>query len=121
MNRYAAHTGMIVQFHYKGKTHVARIEKINPKNFKVMTMDGKMWNAHPSLLTPSTEDFEVKDSEVFHPGTVVLYKDDHFVVLTSKGNGTLHLAKLGGDKNGLFYTGVSPTRVKKVEFELETV
>lgn len=124
MNRYAAHTGMIVQFAYKGKIHVARVEKVNPKNIKVMTTDGRTWNVSPSLLSPSTLDFDLDTSKSFSLGTVVNFASKPgtlFVIIKQRSEGNYNIAELGGSKDGKYYTGVSVTSLEQVDFALEGV
>lgn len=50
--RYARHVGERVQFEARGRTYKGEVEKINIKNIKVITDDGRRWNVSPVLLSP---------------------------------------------------------------------
>lgn len=121
--------GQIVSFHSKGSSGplvIGKVTKVNPKNIKVLSTDGRTWTVHPSLLSPSTEEFTLDTSKTFSLGEVVrdtgsLSSKGLLVVIKVRSDSTLNVATLGGSPRGVYYSGVPSARLEKVEFSLEGV
>lgn len=129
MKHHEAYVNQIVSFRAKGSsgpTVIGKVTKVNPKNIKVLSNDGRTWTVHPSFLSPTSETFELDTSKSFSVGEVVrdtgrLSSKGLLVVIRARTDGTLHLAQLGGSANGVYWTGIPTARVEKVEFALEGV
>lgn len=87
--------------HGKVGSLTVKVIKVNPKNIKVTTEDGQIWNAHPSFLSLTTDTFRDPAAAKYQPGTVVHTTEiaslasQPLVVIEYKAGG-YNLAPLGG-------------------------
>lgn len=128
MNRDVAFPGQILEMRARGGVQIVKVLKVNPKNIKVETEDGTVWNCHPALLDPTTASFHSKvaaGAPMLTLGTVVRFKEAvrnkyPLLVVVANHAGSWRLAPLGGDK-GHYYRGIQAHELEAVNFNLEGV
>lgn len=128
MNRYDLYPSRVVWLESpKNPRTLVKVVKVNPKNIKVVKMNGERWNVHPTFLSPATTE-EAATFSVAEPGgrlvmgTAVRFKSgatthasssDLYVVLGTHG-GAYRLAKFGGD-GGRYFTGIDSSQLEVVQ------
>lgn len=135
MHKNDLYVGQIVKMSAPGRVgkSLVRVEKINPKNIKVIKENGEKWNVHPLYLFPVTD--EERDSFTLTEapgaslvmGAVVKFKGvmeskskyPLLVVVGQHGEG-YRLAPLGGD-GGRYYRGISASQIEIVNFDVAGV
>ena len=127
ISRHTLYTGKIVWLDdNRGLRELVKVEKVNPKNIKVVTQSGKRWNASPFFLHEATpEDMsgwtEVLPEKPLYLGTGVRFRDgrdSHIYVILGDTSGLYRIAKLGGDGNR-YIRGVSASQLEVVDLNIE--
>lgn len=113
MNRYDLDPGMLVMHRNskEGRTVLARVLKINPKNILVQYETGKRWNTSPTSLdaAPAGSVFTIDEAEGLELADPVRFVNNAdvgnaiFVVLDIKAGPLYKLARLGSSKNRYFH------------------
>lgn len=106
---------------------LVKVKKINPKNIKVVTEAGGVWNCSALFLT-LPEPHEVftpaagsAPSSDLHMGTAVRFIDGSIAglfVICGSHSGSWRLAKLGGN-GGRYYSGIATERLEVVNLNIE--
>lgn len=103
-----------------------KVVKVNPKNFVVQDLEGKLWNtprAHARLHPHPEEWVEPDEGPPLSIGQPVKLVDqallsnygDHVYVVFSHANPTQKIVRLGGDGNR--YLNVSPGNIAALTLE----
>lgn len=106
--------------------------KVNPKNVRCQSKDGRLWNidmrrltkaneAEAASFTEATLDALLEDAK-YRAGTVCKFKvadkagkKGLFVVIKDKGDGTVSLAYLGGNLQNRYWPTVATASLEQVE------